>query len=242
MTVLQTCSHCEDLTEQKHIYTQPNQSFVETIDGKKLVLRYADFVMVCETCKGIILYQTPELESDAPEAKTDDWDEEDEGYEEAILRLAFINKSSECVPRIVWPMKAIVRDHEDLPPSVPKPVRDFYKDAMSVKHSPKSFAVQIGNALEVIQKDLGIPKKGLEQLESLSPLGLSQIAIRIKNSRNISAHPDPRLLTAEDVEDLDDFIRLIIEHVYVFPDKLKRARRKLEMVRDEVDNNNEAIH
>jgi hypothetical protein len=242
MTVLETCPHCEDLTDQRHIYTQPNQSYVETVDGRKLVLRSAYFVMVCESCKGIILYQTPELESDAPEAKTDDWDDEEEGYEEAILRLAFIDKNSECVPRVAWPTKVAIRVHEDLAPCVPPLVRDFYREAISVKHSPKSFAVQIGNALEVIQKDLGIPKKGLEQLESRSPLGLSQIAIRIKDWRNLGAHPDPGLLTAEDVGDIDDFIRLIIDHVYVFPDKLKRALQKLEMVGGDVDSNDEAIH
>lgn len=239
MTVLETCPHCGDLTEQKHIYTHPNQSYVETVDCRKLVLRSAYFVMACESCKGIILYQTPELESSAPEAKTDDWDGEDDGYEEAILRLAFIDKNSECVSRIVWPR---VKDPDYPPPCVPNSVRDIYREAISVKHSPKSFAVQIGIALEVIQKDLGIPKKGLEQLESLSPLGLGQIAIRIKDWRNIGAHADSRRLTAEEVGDLDDFIRLIIDHVYVFPDKLRRARQKLEMVGGDVDSKDEAIH
>ena len=114
-----------------------------------------------------------------------------------------------------------------LPPIVPKKIRDIYEEALSVKHVPNSFAVQVGRALEAVQKDLGIPKRGLEELETYSPEGLGQIAIKLRDWRNIAAHSDSGNITVEQVDDIDFFFRLIIEHHYSLPEKLKSARAKI---------------
>jgi len=122
-------------------------------------------------------------------------------------------------------------------------VRNIYEEALLVKDlSTSSSAVQVGRALEAIQADLGIPKRGLEQLESHSPQGLSQIAIRIKDWRNIGAHHDSLAITPEQVDDIDAFFRLITDYVYVIPHKLERARRKIEIAVDANNSDDGVVH
>ena len=93
-----------------------------------------------------------------------------------------------------------------------------------------------------MQKDLGIPKRQLEELESRSsPRGLTQLAVRIKDWRNAAAHYDAPTdnVSAEQAADISAFFRLIAEYVYVLPDKLEKARAKVEL---DVDAAVDGIH
>jgi len=249
MTVLATCPHCEDLTDQKHIFTQPNQSYVETVDGRNLVLRSAQFVMVCESCKGIILYQTPELESDAPEAKTDDCDDEDEVYEEAILRLAFIDKNSECVPQIVWPPLRVGPRFEEpesritLERSVPQAVRECYDLGTKVRRfSQDLYALQLRKVLEAICNNLGadgfLPSgkramlwQQIHQLgdnNTLSPL-ISNAAQELKTLSNTGAHYSELPVSAEQIRKLEALINLIVTYVYETKDNGSTAAGTIQV-------------
>jgi hypothetical protein len=149
-------------------------------------------------------------EFDVADYLMNELDEYDEGHEFGFFYL-------------VWP----ARVEPGLPLSVPQALRDIYAEALSVrKASPSSFAVLIGRALEKIRRDLGIPRKELERLESHS-IGLGQIAIKITEWRNIAAHADARSVTAEQIEDIDTFFRLITDYVFVLPQKLERAQSKI---------------
>jgi len=129
---------------------------------------------------------------------------------------------------------------EGLPEQVPKNIREIYDEALAIKDkSPNSFAVQVGRALEAVQKHLGVPKKELEHLESQGPHGISQLAIKIKEWRNIAAHYDGRTINQEQAEDLDTFFRLLVDYVFVLPNKLSRARARIET---DVDATIEGVH
>jgi hypothetical protein len=163
---------------------------------------------------GIPSLHLPE-EFDIEEYFMNELEEYDEGHQFGFFYL-------------VWP----ARVEAGLPSSVPEAVRVMYAEALSVKTtSPNSFAVLIGRALETIRRDLGIPRRELERLESRS-IGLGQVAMKIIEWRNIAAHADPLNITTEQVEDIDAFFRLITDYVYALPNKLERAQSKIEIAVD----------
>ena len=172
---------------------------------------------VCETCGELLLYHAgiPSLhipeEFDLEEFFMNEVEEYNEGHKFGFFYL-------------VWP----ARYEAALPSSVPKALREIYSEAQSVRGSSQhAFAVLIGRALETIRRDLGIPRRELERLDSTSTVGLGELAMRITESRNIAAHADSRRVTAEQVDDIDSFFRLIADYVYVLPRKLEEARGKI---------------
>jgi hypothetical protein len=212
------CEHCKNEAHQKleHYY---QYAWGDDVAGIGYVRVY--FTFSCETCGEALLYHAgiPSLhlpqEFDVEEYFMNELEEYDERH-----RFGFFY--------LLWP----TRIETGLPSSVPEAVRVTYAEALSVKRtSPNSFAVLIGRALEGIRRDLGIPRKELERLESNS-IGLGQIAVKITEWRNIAAHADSRQITTELVEDIDAFFRLITEYVYVLPYKLKRAQGKIEIAVD----------
>jgi len=93
--------------------------------------------------------------------------------------------------------------------------------------------------LEAVGKHLGIPRKELEQLESHGPHGIRELAVRIKEWRNVAAHYDGRTISKEQADDLDAFFRLLAQYVFVLPGVLRRARAKIET---EVETSVDGIH
>lgn len=211
---LAKCEHCKNEAHQKLEHCHP-YAWGDAVAAIGYVRVY--FTFSCETCGEALLYHAgiPSLhipdEFDLAHYFMNDLEEYDEGH-----RFGFFY--------LVWPARVA-----GLPPSVSEAVRDMYAEALSVKRtSPNSFAVLIGRALERIRRDLRIPRKELERLESNS-IGLGQIATKITEWRNIGAHADSRNITTEEVEDINAFFRLIIEYVYVLPHELERAQSKIEI-------------
>jgi len=216
------CPNCPSRAEQRFLFA--TESHYGPIVEQGRIVGYEQIETLslfrCERCEGHLLYLTT---CDPPGGVGIDFVPGSPNEVAELDTNTFLEISS-----LEWPGISV----NSLSPLVPKRVRDIYDEALSVKSvSPNSFAVQVGRALEAIQKDLGIPKRGLESLE-ISPEGLSQLAIKIKNWRNVAAHSDDSDVTAEQVEEIDSFFRLITDYVYVLPDKLGKARKKLELTAD----------
>src|SRR2546423_1112137 len=226
------CPRCPSGILQQFLFATENCYGPITEQGK--IVAYEQFEILslfrCVKCEANLLFLT-EYDSPVP-ISLDELGLSDPNEVAELDPMTFLEIST-----LVWPTS--VTHSLDL--HVPKTVRDIYEEALLVKNlSPNSFAVQVGRALEAVQKDLGIPKRGLEQLESHSPHGLSQLAIRIKDWRNIAAHSDSVNITGQQVEDIDAFFLLITDYVYVLPHKLEKARSKIEIaVDDSVDG---AVH
>lgn len=194
-------------------------------------------VFRCDGCNQLLFYKTyyadavpmEEAENLKPEWVFDVDDPEGAGAFQSPYHLYFTE-------RIYPPEQETSQLVESPPPSlhssIPKHIAGIYHEALSVKDkSPNSFAALVGKALEAVQKDLGIPKKQLEELESKSaPDGLSHLAIHIRNLRNSAAHynsPTDKV-TAKQADEIDELFRLLTEYVYVLPKKLKKAQAKLK--------------
>lgn len=218
------CPNCPSQAQQRFLFATDSHYGPIVEQGRIVAYELVETLSLfrCEKCEANLPFLT---EHDAPvpisleELSLSNPDEVAELDPTTFLEIS----------TLVWPTSVT----HSLPSHVPKTVRDIYEEAFLVKNlSPNSFAVQVGRALEAVQRDLGIPKRGLEQLESHSPHGLSQLAIRIKDWRNIAAHSDSVNITGQQVEDIDAFFRLITDYVYVLPQKLEKARCKIEMTVD----------
>ena len=217
------CPKCPSGVVQRFLFATENRYGPITEQGRIVAYEQVETLSLfrCEKCRNNLLFLT---ESDVPSAISLEELGLSDPAEVAELDPAIFLEIS----TLVWPTSV----SDSLPSYVPKTVRDIYEEALLVKNvSPSSFPVQVGRALEAVQKDFGIPKRGLEQLESHSPHGLSQLAIKIRDWRNV-AHSDSVKITAEQVKDIDAFFRLITDYVYVLPHKLEKARGKIEMVVD----------
>ncbi len=226
---LAKCEHCRNVAHQK-LESHYAYSWGDDIAAVGYVRVYLAFS--CETCGELHLYHAgiPSLhtphEFDLEEYFMNEIEEYDEGHEFGFFYL-------------VWPRRV----EAALSSSVPEALRAIYAEAQSVRESsPHSFAVLIGRALETIRRDLGIPRKELERLNSTSAVGLGELAMRITEWRNIAAHADSREVTAEQVDDIDSFFRLIVEYVYVLPQKLEKARGKIKIVVDQNRSSDEVVH
>lgn len=237
------CPNCSDATPQQYIegYNQCSQPMAKR--GKAHV--YGDVHTIslfrCEGCRSIVIYTTYYMTAvDIEEAeKLDpkwifDFDRDDlEGGDD--FRIGTYTSLLHPIHQIATEpfelQQEATKAFEGLPEQVPKKIREIYDEALKVKEgSPNAFAVLIGKALEGVQKDLGIAKKQLEELESLSsPNGLSHLAIRIRDLRNSAAHyssPSDKI-TSKQAEDIDEFFRLLTDYVYVLPQRLRKARGKV---------------
>jgi hypothetical protein len=237
------CRHCSDKTRQ--LFLDGINECSEEIphdDARRYV--YGDVHTLsffrCDGCKGILIYRT--YYADAVDIA-----EADKLDPKWIFRLNnFESESSftDCSSLLYSTNKDTgERIEAGLDPPTPEPVRNIYNEALAVKdRSPNAFAMLVGKALEAMQKDLDIPRRQLEELESRSsPHGLTQLAVRIKDWRNAAAHYDAPTdnVSAEQAADINTFFRLITEYVYVLPDKLEKARAKVEL---DVDAAVDGIH
>jgi len=192
----------------------------------------------CDGCNGLLLFKTHYSDFVA----TDHADGLDPRW---VFDLDDLEGGSEFDGDLIYFTRPFQQEpakevEPSLPEQVPQTIRDIYDEALSIKDkSPNSFAVQGGRALEAIGNHLGVPRKELEQLESHGPQGIGQLAVRIKDWRNVAAHYDGRTISKEQAEDLDSFFRLLAEYVFVLPNKLREARAKIEI---DVDASVHGIH
>jgi uncharacterized protein DUF4145 len=123
----------------------------------------------------------------------------------------------------------IGRSLEGLPASISK----TYDEALQVRSNPNAYGALCGRILELVCLDRGAAGRSLaNKLKDLAkkgeiPAKLVEVAIGLKNLRNVAAHPGLGELTAEDVPILDELTRAILEYVYSAQALAARAEARL---------------
>jgi len=119
--------------------------------------------------------------------------------------------------------------------SIPKIVSKAYTEALKVKKvSPTAFLLLIRKTLEVICKHQNAKGKSLkEKIEYLhKEKGMPELILSVANSTrslgNLSAHASDFEWTNEDAELIDDLCQILIEYVYIIPDKLEKLSKRME--------------
>jgi hypothetical protein len=126
---------------------------------------------------------------------------------------------------LVWPSSGTLHA------AVPTRVRSIYQEAARIKgRAPNAFANQMGRALEAVCHDRGANKGVLAQkLKTLAdngdiPTTLAEMAMLIKDFRNIGSHDGDEDVESPDADVIDEFFRAVIEYVYVAPYKLNAVQ------------------
>jgi Domain of unknown function (DUF4145) len=124
--------------------------------------------------------------------------------------------------------------------SLPRSVAEAYREAMKLKRISRPAFVLLGRrAVEIIAKDQGATAKSLDaslaQLVAagrLPPL-LAKASTMIRVFGNAAAHMDDAALNEHHVDMVDEFLRLIIQYLYVAPSSLRTFSYLLELEDDE---------
>ncbi|MCY3767971.1 MAG: DUF4145 domain-containing protein [Gammaproteobacteria bacterium] len=195
------CPHCSNTAPQELVYTQ---RFLESSWDTNSLQEFSSvpcstFVATCETCYRVILYGNP----------TD-----------------VIPEKEFCLGELEYPKF-------ELHNSVPKKIREIYDEGSRIKWTaPNLFAVQIRKALEELCHDRKANGQYLNaQLKDLAdrseiPDVLVELAHILRLLGNKGAHSSTEGVHPSQVDELDEFFRVIIEYVYVAPGKLKTFREK----------------
>jgi Domain of unknown function (DUF4145) len=139
-----------------------------------------------------------------------------------------------------WPDLAYPRD-STLPRGVPATVQAIYQEAIYVKrNAPNAFAILIRKGLEAICDDRQAPAGSLATrlrhlvLQGEIPPALAELTDVLRVVGNSAAHSALQSITGPMTWAIDDFFRVVVEYVYVAPEKLREFRERLkDLTRDD---------
>lgn len=199
------CPHCGNTSVQIELLTQRfTSTFYEVQDGTKSHEPSKYLVARCETCTEILVY----LEHDQ-----------------------FAGLSDTDFGDLEYPKQSAFTD------AVPENIRKFYKEAVSVKNaSPTAFVILARRVLEEICLERGITERnlatGLQKLaeSNVIPKTLSEATKLIRLVGNAGAHASSVEITPPQVWAVDDFIKAIIEYMYVAPKKIEDFKERFSKV------------
>lgn len=119
--------------------------------------------------------------------------------------------------------------------SVPQKIKEAYAAALKVKEIDKFVCLMaLRRTLELLLKDKGATKWGLkDKIEEIAEKGLLPDALKEASSLakilgDTAAHDKEIEIDQQDVEAIAEFIRFIIEYLYIVPDKISNYKRRLD--------------
>ncbi len=204
------CMHCGNNAPHKIVFQKDFVSdYIEDEDEclRTPVAWGVDYLVECQTCSRLSFYEN--LDCD-------------------LANLA----NSFYTSKLVWPVANI----EVFSSEVPKSILSIYSEASRIKFlAPNAFAVMIRRALEAVCLDQGVTKhttlhKSLQELAKqgkLPPL-LGEVTDVIKTIGNAGAHAISPPIFNYHVSVIDDFFRVIMEFLYIAPNKLKKFKEEAE--------------
>ena len=207
------CPHCEHESLQNyvthHAYDE-KQGGLWDRDPDTAKEPAAYFVFACETCDEVLIYHLQaidefEFETLFPHTRN------------GIECMTWNENEIERRLRLMWPQL-----WEDIHQYIPKTVRRVYLKALKQMKSPEGFAREIGKALEAICEERRVTgpnlKMKIDRLcdEALIP-EMKGIAHRIRETRNDAVHENENKVTLKDVTLVQNFFRVLINHIYVLP-------------------------
>ena len=196
------CPHCSNRAPQRLVYTQryTERTWDAGHGEESEPTPWSTFVAACETCGHILLYDN-----------YGDQLEEDE-FHRGVLAFP----------------------EYGLPISVPSPIRAIYAEASRIRAlAPNAFAVQIRRALEALCEDRNADGRNLAtQLGDLAkrneiPSVLVELADTLRLVGNVGAHSGNQTVHQLQAYEIDEFFRVLIEYVYIAPNKLAAFRKRL---------------
>ena len=123
---------------------------------------------------------------------------------------------------------------DNLHESVPRKIIALYRDAKTIQcRAPTAFVGQMRRCLEMICNDRGTKKNNLrDKLEELHakgeiPIALAQMTDLIRTLGNMASHDDDVRISGEYADAVDEFIRAVIDSVYVHPHKINDIKAKI---------------
>jgi hypothetical protein len=201
------CPHCGNTSVQTLLLTQNYMaSFYSVPDGERTEEPSIYSVVKCETCSEILVYT-----------------EHEEFPEDCDTPYGDIS----------FPKQSSFTD------AVPESIRSIYREAVLVKNiSPTAYVILARRVLEEICRERGVTTKNLvEALAKLSndgviPSTLSEATKLIRLVGNAGAHASGQKITMLQVWTIDDFIKAIIEYIYVAPKKIEEFKRRFSHFSD----------
>lgn len=125
----------------------------------------------------------------------------------------------------LWP------PNTSLPSEVPERIRKLYEEARQVRNqSPSSFVVLLRRAYEALARDRKAEGRTLsEQIQSLIdqdklPHVFAEMIDISRRIGNLGAHNAEKDVTPDDAEVSDQFLKAIVEYLYVAPALLDRVK------------------
>lgn len=125
--------------------------------------------------------------------------------------------------------------------AVPEEIKPDFREALRCRwvESYKATAAMCGRVIQAsaLQKGASPKKKLVEQIDELADKGIitqpvKEMAHEVRLTRNIGVHPpeeDPlKDVTQKDADDIVEFTREFLHHVYVMPAKLEARREKAQ--------------
>ena len=179
------------------------QKFYQTDTGDEIQEHSTYNICRCETCSEVLVYQYCQI------------------FDASQLDAVYGD--------LVYPKQTAFND------AVPKRVRKIYLEAVKVKAiSPIAYAVLARRVLEEISKDRGITEKNLAKaLAELANRGelppvLAEASALVRLIGNSGAHASDVDISPMQVWSIDDFIKAVIEYIYVAPSKVAAFKKSLE--------------
>jgi Domain of unknown function (DUF4145) len=135
----------------------------------------------------------------------------------------------------IFPEEKILYPAAETPlPNLPQKVEKAYAAALSVRSiEPNACAVLVGRTLEAACNHEKAQGSTLAQkLNYLAQNGripntLAEMALHLKELRNLGAHDAEDEVTQEDVPIIVDFLKAILEYLYIAPAKIEAVRARL---------------
>ena len=195
------CPHCGNTSVQTLLLMQDYiDSFYSVPDGEKMSEPAIYSVVRCETCAGILVY---------------------------LEHTNFIEGSKTQFGDLAYP------EQSSFNRGVPESVREIYREAVLVKNiSPIAYVILARRVLEEVCLERGVSTRNLvSSLEKMAkdgiiPATLSEATNLIRLVGNAGAHASGQKITMLQVWAIDDFIKAIIEYIYVAPTKIEDFKRK----------------
>jgi hypothetical protein len=117
---------------------------------------------------------------------------------------------------------------------IPLEIKSSYEEAKKVKKtSSVAFAVMVRRTLEFLCQDKKAKGRSLnEQIKDLAiknivPKTLSEMTDILRTLGNIGAHANNIKIEKTEVEIMDDFLKAVLEYVYIAPAKIERIKKRL---------------
>ena len=203
------CQNCGNKAPQKILneYSASDQILItlpgeQTPDWENLV-EYIFFIVSCGSCKCISIFRFAIIDQDE---------------DELLALLSDLGNADILVPKKILDF------------AIPANIRSFYKEAEAVKKiSPASFVTMVARTLEATFLDQGIVKSGQtlgRQIHDLKekkdlPEKLIELCNKINFFRIKGAHAYAYNIEPQEVEAVEDFLLLLLEYIYVIPNKIK---------------------